>query len=459
VPKILHFCAFFGNMRDMKRDILNKLLDWRNSSNRKPLILTGARQVGKTWAMKEFGRQFYKNTAYIMFEKNENMQKLFEGSLSPKGLLPFLQAEAGVAISPSDTLIVFDEVQAVPNAITSLKFFQEEAPEYSIVAAGSTLGVTLHDGGLFPVGKVDFATLHPMTFLEFLEALGESQLVELAKTAKDLAKINIFHEKLEKYLRQYFLVGGMPEVVKKYAETGSFDDVRNIQENLLNAYEEDFSKYATPLTATKLHMLWRSIPSQITKENRRFIYGAVKGGARARDFEVTIEWLMDSSLVNKVNRVSAPKQPLKAYEDFGAFKLYLHDIGLLGALAGVLPRAIVDDTTIYTEFKGALAEQFVAQELAAHGKKLFYWSSDDSRQEVDFLMENNDGVVPIEVKSGRSLSSVSFARFMQEHNSPYGFKVSTLPYNKSERVVNLPLYLAFVAGEGRGGWFRVMGVN
>lgn len=446
-------------MRDMKRDILNKLLDWRNSSNRKPLILTGARQVGKTWAMKEFGRQFYKNTAYIMFEKNENMQKLFEGSLSPKGLLPFLQAEAGVAISPSDTLIVFDEVQAVPNAITSLKFFQEEAPEYSIVAAGSTLGVTLHDGGLFPVGKVDFATLHPMTFLEFLEALGESQLVELAKTAKDLAKINIFHEKLEKYLRQYFLVGGMPEVVKKYAETGSFDDVRNIQENLLNAYEEDFSKYATPLTATKLHMLWRSIPSQITKENRRFIYGAVKGGARARDFEVTIEWLMDSSLVNKVNRVSAPKQPLKAYEDFGAFKLYLHDIGLLGALAGVLPRAIVDDTTIYTEFKGALAEQFVAQELAAHGKKLFYWSSDDSRQEVDFLMENNDGVVPIEVKSGRSLSSVSFARFMQEHNSPYGFKVSTLPYNKSERVVNLPLYLAFVAGEGRGGWFRVMGVN
>ncbi|MDR2063241.1 MAG: DUF4143 domain-containing protein [Candidatus Nomurabacteria bacterium] len=443
----------------MKRDILNKLLDWRNSSNRKPLILTGARQVGKTWAMKEFGRQFYKNTAYIMFEKNENMQKLFEGSLSPKGLLPFLQAEAGVAISPSDTLIVFDEVQAVPNAITSLKFFQEEAPEYSIVAAGSTLGVTLHDGGLFPVGKVDFATLHPMTFLEFLEALGESQLVELAKTAKDLAKINIFHEKLEKYLRQYFLVGGMPEVVKKYAETGSFDDVRNIQENLLNAYEEDFSKYATPLTATKLHMLWRSIPSQITKENRRFIYGAVKGGARARDFEVTIEWLMDSSLVNKVNRVSAPKQPLKAYEDFGAFKLYLHDIGLLGALAGVLPRAIVDDTTIYTEFKGALAEQFVAQELAAHGKKLFYWSSDDSRQEVDFLMENNDGVVPIEVKSGRSLSSVSFARFMQEHNSPYGFKVSTLPYNKSERVVNLPLYLAFVAGEGRGGWFRVMGVN
>jgi len=427
----------------MKRDITNKLAIWKNSNDRKPLILTGARQVGKTWALKEFGRQYYKNTAYIMFEKNENMKKLFEGSLSPKELLPFIQAEAGTPIDPKDTLIIFDEIQAVPNAITSLKFFNEEASEYSIIAAGSTLGVTLHNGGSFPVGKVDFMTLYPMTFLEFLDASGEEQLVNLIKNIKSLSSINTFHEKLEKYLRQYFLVGGMPEVVNKYIETGSFENARIVQERLLDSYKQDFSKYATPLTAAKLQMLWQSIPAQITKENRKFIYGAVKNGARARDFEVTIEWLIDSSLVNKVNRVTLPKQPLKAYEDFGAFKLFLHDIGLLGAMTNVSSKAIVDDTTIYTEFKGALAEQFVCQELVASGEKIFYWSADDSRQEIDFLIENNDGIIPIEVKSGKNLTSISFNKFIKINQSKYGYKVSNRPFVNNRKIINLPLYLTF----------------
>lgn len=428
----------------MKRDITNKLAIWKSSNNRKPLILTGARQVGKTWALKEFGKQYYKNTAYIMFEKNENMKKLFEGSLSPKDLLPFIQAEAGVPIDPKDTLIIFDEIQAVPNAITSLKFFNEEAPEYSIIAAGSTLGVTLHNSGSFPVGKVDFMTLYPMTFLEFLNASGEEQLVNLIRNIESLSLINTFHEKLEKYLRQYFLVGGMPEVVKKYIETGSFEDARTIQEQLLNSYKQDFSKYATPLTAAKLQMIWQSIPSQITKEKRKFIYGAVKNGARARDFEVTIQWLIDSSLVNKVNRVTLPKQPLKRYEDFGAFKLFLHDIGLLGAMTNVSPKAIVYDTNIYTEFKGALAEQFVCQELIASGVEIFYWSANDFRQEIDFLIENNDGVIPIEVKSGKNLTSISFNRFIKTNQTKYGYKVSSRPFIDNKKIINLPLYLTFM---------------
>ncbi len=425
----------------MKRDITSKLLEWKNSENRKPLILTGARQVGKTWILKEFGKQYYQNTAYIMFEKNENMKKLFDGSLSPKDLLPFLQAETNISIDPKNTLIIFDEIQAVPNAITSLKFFNEEAPEYSIIAAGSTLGVTLHNSGSFPVGKVNFMTLYPMTFLEFLDANNEKQLTDLIKNTKELSSINIFHEKLDKYLKQYFLIGGMPEVVKKYIETNSFEEARTIQKQLLDSYNQDFSKYTTPIAATKLQMVWKSIPSQITKENRKFIYGAVKNSARARDFETTIQWLVDSSLVNKINRVSLPKPPLKSYEEFEIFKLFLHDIGLLGAMVNASPKSIINNNNIYTEFKGALAEQFVCQELIASGIETFYWSANDSRQEIDFLTERNNEVIPIEVKSGKNLTSVSFNRFMKANQSKYGYKISNRPYMNNKKIINLPLYL------------------
>lgn len=265
-------------------------------------------------------------------------------------------------INSQDTLIIFDEIQAIPNALTVLKFFYEEAPEYHIIAAGSTLGVTLHKSGSFPVGKVDFLHLYPMNFLEFLEALGEGQLVELLRK-ESWEHINIFHDKLDRYLKQYYFVGGMPEVVASYAKEKNFEVVREVQNRILTSYEQDFSKYATPLMATKLRMIYNSIPHQISKENKKFIYGIVKQGARARDYETTIQRLLDSGLVMKVNRVKVPKLPLKVYEDFGAFKLFVHDIGILGAMVNAKAKLIIEQDAIYTEFKGSLSEQFICQEL------------------------------------------------------------------------------------------------
>ncbi|MDR1679268.1 MAG: ATP-binding protein [Prevotellaceae bacterium] len=423
----------------MKRDILKKLKDWKNSPTRKPLILTGARQVGKTWAIREFGTIQFKNVAYIMFEKNENMRQLFNGSLSPKDLLPFLQAESGETIT-ADTLLVFDEVQAVPNAITSLKFFQEQMPELFVIASGSALGVAMHGNSSFPVGKTDHLQLYPMTFSEFLQAMGEEHLAELLKNTKP-EKLNIFHEKFDRYLKQYFFVGGMPEVVAEYAENRDFTKVRTLQNKILQDYDFDFAKYATPLLATKIRLLWNSIPQQIARENKKFIYGAVKLGARARDFETTIQWLLDSSMIHKIVRVSKLQSPLKFYEDFGAFKLFLSDLGLLGAMSGTLPKQIVEHNSIYTEFNGALSEQFVCQELTASClPALFYWSREDSKQEIDFITESERGVIPVEVKSGTNLAAKSFNEFMKENNSPFGIKISSLPYKENEKTINIPLY-------------------
>lgn len=426
----------------MDRDIIGKLAKWKNSPTRKPLILTGARQVGKTWALQKFGQTHYQKVAYIVFENNPNMASLFERTVSPAELLPFLRAESGVNIQPDDTLIIFDEVQAVPNAITSLKYFCEEAPEYSVVAAGSTLGITLHDGSSFPVGKVDFMTLHPMTFSEFLSANGQDELRDLLNNTSDQTMLNSFHSKFDSYLRQYFYIGGMPEVVSSYTQNGDYATARSIQQSILSSYNQDFSKHATPALATKLRLLWQSVPSQLASENKRFIYGAVKEGARARDFETVIQWLADSSMINKVNRVTTVKQPLKAYEDFGSFKLFTHDIGLLGAMADSSVKAIVDEPSIYTEFKGALAEQFVCQELIAAGHQPYYWSSDDSRQEIDFLINGDDHIVPIEVKSGKTLASPSFNKFMRSQPGVHGYKLSMLPYQQNEAITNMPLYLA-----------------
>lgn len=426
----------------MDRDIIGKLAKWKNSPTRKPLILTGARQVGKTWALQKFGQTHYQKVAYIVFENNPNMASLFERTVSPAELLPFLRAESGVNIQPDDTLIIFDEIQAVPNAITSLKYFCEEAPEYSVVAAGSTLGITLHDGSSFPVGKVDFMTLHPMTFSEFLSANGQDELRDLLNNTSDQTMLNSFHSKFDSYLRQYFYIGGMPEVVSSYTQNGDYATARSIQQSILSSYNQDFSKHATPALATKLRLLWQSVPSQLASENKRFIYGAVKEGARARDFETVIQWLADSSMINKVNRVTTVKQPLKAYEDFGSFKLFTHDIGLLGAMADSSVKAIVDEPSIYTEFKGALAEQFVCQELIAAGHQPYYWSSDDSRQEIDFLINSDDHIVPIEVKSGKTLTSPSFNKFMRSQPGVHGYKLSMLPYQQNEAVTNMPLYLA-----------------
>lgn len=426
----------------MKRDIMLKLEEWSKSADRKPLILTGARQVGKTWALREFGRTHFQKVAYITFEDNPEMKQLFDDSLDPDTLLPFLRARTEVDIQPNDTLMIFDEIQEVPKAITSLKYFCEKRPEYAIAAAGSTLGITLHENTSFPVGKVDFLELYPMSFNEFLRALGRDELVNLIEQTGDLAKLDAFNKTLNGYLRQYFYIGGMPEAVQAYVTTGDFGKVRDIQQRIIGSYNNDFAKHATPSLSAKLRLLWQAIPAQLAKENRKFIYGAVRSGARARDFEVAIQWLKDSSLVHSVNCVNAIKLPLKFYEDMSAFKLFVHDLGLLGAMMGVVPQAIVDQANIYTEFKGALTEQFVCQELIAAGATPFYWSSDDSRQEIDFLLDGGTSVKPIEVKAGKSLASPSFNRLLAKRlDIPVGYKLSPLPYRQNDRVVNMPLYL------------------
>jgi predicted AAA+ superfamily ATPase len=328
----------------------------------------------------------------------------------------------------------------VPNAITSLKFFQEQMPELFVIASGSALGIAMHGNSSFPVGKIDSLHLYPMTFCEFLQAMNEEKLAELLQNTEP-EKLNVFHEKLDRYLKQYFFVGGMPEVVAEYAKNRDFEKVRNLQNKILKDYDFDFAKYASPLLATKLRMLWNSIPQQIAKENKKFIYGAVKSGARARDFETTIQWLLDSSMIHKIVRVSKPQLPLKFYEDFGVFKLFLSDLGLLGAMVGTLSKQIVEKNSIYTEFQGALSEQFVCQELIANElPALYYWSRNDSKQKIDFISENKMGIVPIEVKSGTNLTSNSFKEFMKNNNASVGIKISSLPYKENEKTLNIPLY-------------------
>ncbi|MGE4385270.1 MAG: ATP-binding protein [Endomicrobiaceae bacterium] len=423
----------------MKRDILKKLIEWKNKPIRKPLILTGARQVGKTWAMKEFGAKNFKKSAYISFDNNPNIKKLFDNSVHPKELLPFLNAEAGVEID-SETLVIFDEIQEVPKALTALKYFFEERSDIPIITAGSTLGVSLHNGVSFPVGKVEFITLYPMSFAEFLDAISENQL-RIAIETKNYDLIDSFHNKLIGLVKQYMIVGGMPEAVSAFVKTQAFSETRKVQKNILMSYEKDFSKYTNAEMAVKLNLLWRSIPSQLSKENKKFMYKAVKKGARARDFEVAIQWLVDSSLIYKLGRVSKPSLPLKSYEDFGIFKMFLHDIGLLCAMSGVSEKIILAADNIFKEFKGALAEQLVYQELLTIGIEPFYWSVENSQAEVDFLIQREDQIIPIEVKSGINLQAKSLKVYMEKFKPSIALRVSVANYKNSGNIIDLPMYV------------------
>lgn len=423
----------------MKRDILKKLIEWKNKPIRKPLILTGARQVGKTWAMKEFGAKNFKKSAYISFDNNPNIKKLFDNSVHPKELLPFLNAEAGVEID-SETLVIFDEIQEVPKALTALKYFFEERSDIPIITAGSTLGVSLHNGVSFPVGKVEFITLYPMSFAEFLDAISENQL-RIAIETKNYDLIDSFHKKLIGLVKQYMIVGGMPEAVSAFVKTQAFSETRKVQKNILMSYEKDFSKYTNAEMAVKLNLLWRSIPSQLSKENKKFMYKAVKKGARARDFEVAIQWLVDSSLIYKLGRVSKPSLPLKSYEDFGIFKMFLHDIGLLCAMSGVSEKIILAADNIFKEFKGALAEQLVYQELLTIGIEPFYWSVENSQAEVDFLIQREDQIIPIEVKSGINLQAKSLKVYMEKFKPSIALRVSAANYKNSGNIIDLPMYV------------------
>ena len=424
----------------MDRFALEKLKQWKEKKNRKPLIIRGARQVGKTWLMKEFGRTCFGKMAYVNFDSNTRMRQVFEGDINIERLVLAISAETGISIDSQDTLLIFDEVQEVPKALTALKYFCEEAPEYAIVAAGSLLGVAMHKGTSFPVGKVDFMDLYPLSFREFLCALGEERFVEILDSS-DTDMVRMFKSKYIDRLREYYYVGGMPEVVQSYVGSKDFNQVREIQKNLLNYYQQDFSKHAEVTLVPRLNLVWNSIPMQLAKENKKYIYGQVREGARAKDFELAIQWLMDCGLIHKVQRIKKPGLPLKAYLDLDAFKIYLLDIGLLMAMVDLDARVIIDGNRIFTEFKGALTEQYVLQQLIADlGIEAYYYSTEKSSGEIDFLLQGRSSILPLEVKAEENLRAKSLRAFCEKYHPAYAVRTSMSDYREQEWMTNIPLY-------------------
>ena len=425
----------------MYRYKLNELKKWKKSETRKPLIIRGARQVGKTWLMKQFGKEEYEKCAYINFDANSRMVSLFSGDFDIERIIQGLKIESGVNIEPENTLIIFDEIQETPKALTALKYFYENANQYHIIAAGSLLGVAMHEGVSFPVGKVDFLDLYPLNFKEFLKALGEDDIVNLIEK-NDIELIKVFSDKLKNYLKQYLYIGGMPEVVETYVKTKDFKEVRNKQEILLAAYEQDFSKHAPNNIVSRIRQLWNNIPTQLAKENKKFIYGLIKQGARAREYEIALSWLIDCGLVYQVNRVNTCKIPLSAYQDFNAFKLYLLDVGLLCAMAKLDAVSIIEGNDIFVEFKGALTEQYVLSELKTNiDSPIFYWSADKGTAEVDYIIQIGINNIPIEVKSNENLQAKSLKSFIQRYETKINVRTSMANYERQEKLINIPLYL------------------
>lgn len=424
----------------MYRMAMENLLAWKQSRRRKPLIIEGARQVGKTWLMKEFGRQAYEDTVYINFDSNARMAELFASDLDTKRLVLGLELYAGRKIDPENALLIFDEVQEVPRALAALKYFCEDAPQYHIVCAGSLLGIALHQGTSFPVGKVDFLKLYPLSFQEFLMAIGKKQFSELLDQ-QDFSMITSFRETYADALKQYYFVGGMPEAVESFAENQDFNEVRQIQKRILAAYEQDFSKHAPNEVVPRLRMLWNSIPAQLAKENKKFIYGLVREGARAKDYETALLWLSDCGLVHRVSRVNAPGIPLRAYEDMKAFKLFVLDVGLLGCMTGLHQRTLLDGNALFVEFKGALTEQYVCQQLKTLADlELCYYTNDRGSCEVDFVVDTGGRVMPLEVKAETNLRAKSLKTYREKFSPELAIRTSMADYRKEDGLVNLPLY-------------------
>lgn len=424
----------------MYREAIKILEAWKSNPNRKPMILRGARQVGKTWLMKEFGRKHYRACVYVNMDENERMKTAFSEAFNVNRIVASLEIEAGFKIDPEQTLIIFDEVQEIPRALKALKYFQENAPQYQIIAAGSLLGIALHEGTSFPVGKVDFCDLYPLTFREFLLACGEDQLLEVLDK-NDFDMMKIFKSKYIDYLKYYYYVGGMPEVVLDFVTNKDLKSVRIIQNKLLFSYENDLSKHAPGEIVTRIRMLWNSIPAQLAKENKKFIYGLVREGARAREYEVAITWLLDTGLVYKINRVNKPDFPLRAYQEFSAFKLFVLDIGLLGAMSRLDARVILEGDRLFEEFKGALTEQYVLQQLMVVPENdIFYWSADNASAELDFLIQTDTKIVPIEVKAQENLSAKSLKVFVQKYGMKDAIRTSMSHFREQEWMVNFPLY-------------------
>lgn len=424
----------------MYRTAMENLQKWKAKKKRKPLIIRGARQVGKTWLMKKFGAENYEQIVYINFDNNERMKKLFEGSLEIERLVTGLELYAGHKINSANTLLIFDEVQEVPQALSSLKYFCEDAPQYQIICAGSLLGVALHQGTSFPVGKVEFLDLYPLSYFEFLMAMGKKQHVELLQK-NDFDMASTFRQDYVDLLKYYYYVGGMPEAVQAFVDNRDFNEVREIQQRILDAYEQDFSKHAPYEVVPRIRMLWNSIPAQLAKENKKFIYGLIKEGARAKEYELAMLWLTDCGLVHKVQRVTAPGLPLKAYEDLKAFKLFLADIGLLSCMAGLRQDVLLDGNKLFKEFKGALTEQYVLQQLkTVRELNIYYWTNERGMAEVDFVVDNGCDVIPIEVKAEMNLQAKSLKSYREKFQPKLSVRTSMSDYKRQDWLLNLPLW-------------------
>ena len=401
--------------------------------------MLGARQVGKTWLMQEFAKEAYSKSAYVNFEDNEMLKDLFAHDFDITRIVNSIQWSTGVSID-ENTLIILDEIQEAHRGITALKYLAEKAPQYHVIAAGSLLGISMHQNDSFPVGKVDFMHLYPISFFEFMDAIGESSMTELL-ISKDWPMITMFRNKFEERLRQYYFVGGMPEAVNSFVKEGNPLKVRNIQKAIIESYERDFSKHAPAIEVPRIRMVWKSIPAQLAKENKKFIYGVVKEGARAKDFELAIEWLKDAGLIHKVNRCKKAQIPLTAYEDFSAFKLFMSDIGLMGAMSNIPTQSLLEGNVLFSDFKGALTEQYVMQQLKENPSlSIYYWSADNSRGEIDFLLQNEDKIIPIEVKAEENLQAKSLRVFVERNPGLKGVRLSMSPYRDQDWLTNYPLY-------------------
>lgn len=424
----------------MYRTAIKQLYRWKESRNRKPLIIQGARQVGKTWLMKRFGTEAYQDMIYINFDSNSRMADLFDSDLNTDRLIMGLELYAGRKINPDNTLLIFDEVQEVPRALSSLKYFYEDAPQYHIVCAGSLLGIALHEGTSFPVGKVDFLSLYPLSFREFLMAVTGEQFAGLLDD-QDYAMVTSFRQTYVDALKQYFYVGGMPEAVQSFVQEKDFNEVRKIQKRILAAYEQDFSKHAPIEIVPRIRMIWESIPSQLARENKKFVYGLVREGGRAKEYETAIMWLCDCGLVHRVSRVKGAGIPLKAYEDLKAFKLFVVDVGLLGCMAGLRQRTLLDGNDLFTEFKGALTEQYVCQQLkTVEDLGIYYYTNDRGSCEVDFVIDTGEMAVPVEVKAEANLKAKSLKTFRDRFHPEISVRTSMADYKKEDWLINLPLY-------------------
>lgn len=423
----------------MERLAIRELLAWKKKEYRKPLIVEGARQVGKTWLVKEFARQNYKKLAYVNFEEMKMMQNLFEQDFDIQRILIAIGASTNVNCTEGDTLIFFDEIQAAPHAITSLKYFAENAPDYHVIAAGSLLGIELHQGESFPVGKVEFLSLYPMNFTEFVMAMGENNLANILDS-QDWSMITMFAPKFQELLKYYYYVGGMPEAVMCFTQTHNWNEVRTIQKAILSSYKRDMSKHAPSEIVPRIADLWKSLPAQLSKENKKFVYGVVREGARAREYEIALQWLLDAGLIYKVYNVKAPRLPLVSYEDRSAFKIFVLDVGLLGAMSSLKASTIVEGNSIFTEFKGALTEQYALQQLILRYEP-YYYSKANSTQEIDFLLQDDeDDVVPLEVKAETNVKAKSLRLFVSENNIKKAYRLSMNDYKQEEWVTNVPLY-------------------